>query len=872
MPLGDEYYRSARLIAQRGDPAAVPDEPIRRVRPVLTLLGGKVVHGGAGRRRGPGKPGDPLIPAPECHTKHVDMWKSVIACGLAWVMASGWALQARGVPAQATPAGGVTARAALDQYCVTCHNQRAKMGGLALDTLDVAAPAAAADTWERVIRRLAVRSMPPHGVPRPDEATYDRLTGWLEGELDRAAAAAPDPGRLLVRRLNRTEYANAIRDLLDLEVDAAALLPPDDAAFGFDNNADLLGVSPALIERYVVAADRVSALAVGAATGPGSHTYRVRQDRSQDRHIEGLPLGTVGGVAATHVFPVDGEYRFSLELFRTNLEAIRGLEHPHQVEISIDGRQVFVDTIGGTRDQGTPAAGAITDRMDAIDARLQVQVPVTAGSHVVGAAFIHKIGAGTNRLRPFLRSSAGTYDATGRPHIETLTVAGPFNAAGPGDTASRRRIFTCGSTAPTSGRAQSPASEERCAREILTRLGRLAFRRPVTRDDMAVLMPFYQSARDRGGFEAGIQMALRRILASPSFVFRIEESRAGAATGAVVRVSDTELASRLSFFLWSSIPDDALLDAAARGELRGAGLERQVRRMLADPRAEALVENFAGQWLFLRELRNVRPDSPDFDGNLRQSFQRETELLFRTVMREDRTVLDFLDADYTFVDERLARHYGIPGVRGSRLRRITLPADSPRRGVLGHGSILTLTSAANRTSPVVRGKWVLENLLGAPPPQPPPGVETNLEKDPTQVKVTSLRQRLEQHRNSPTCAACHRLMDPIGLTLENFDHTGKWRTEDGRMAIDASGQLTDGTKLDGPQSLRRALLDRSEVFVTVLAEKMLTYAAGRAMRPEDMPAVRSIVADAAPGDYRFSAMVLGVVRTPQFQMRTKAAR
>jgi len=797
------------------------------------------------------------------------MWKLAVACGLAWVMASSWALQARGGPAQAAPAGGGAARAALDQYCVTCHNQRAKSGGLALDSLAVDAPAVNPAVWERVIRRLATRSMPPHGVPRPDDAAYDRLSTWLESELDRAAGAAPDPGRLLVRRLNRTEYANAIRDLLDLEVDAAALLPPDDAAFGFDNNADLLGVSPALIERYVAAADRVSALALGSATMPGSETYRVRQDRSQDQHIDGLPLGTVGGLVTTHAFPVDGEYRLSLELFRTNLEAIRGLEHPHQIEISVDGRQVFVDTIGGARDQGGPQAGAVTDRMDAIDARLQVQLPITAGPHVVGAAFVRKLGAGTNRLRPFLRSSAGTYDATGRPHIETLTVAGPFNVAGPGDTPSRRRVLTCG-TSRAAGRAQSPASEERCAREILTRLTRRAFRRPVTRDDMAVLMPFYQSGHARGGFESGIQMALRRLLASPSFVFRIEATRPGTAAGAVVRVSDTELASRLSFFLWSSIPDDALLDAAARGELRGAGLERQVRRLLADPRSQALVRNFAGQWLHVRNLSTITPNHdlfPDFDDTLRDAFRREIELFVASVITPsaaERSVLDLLTADYTFVNERLAKHYGIPYVYGSHFRRVTL-ADDTRRGLLGKGSLLMVTSHADRTAPVLRGKWILENLLGTPPPPPPANFA--LADDEPGAAPKTIRERMERHRASPACAGCHRVMDPLGFALENFDAIGGWRERDGRLPIDASGELTDGSKVNGVVALRRALVARPDVFLHTFTEKLLTYGLGRGLGPHDMPAVRAIVRDAGQRDHVFSELVLGVVRSAPFQLR-----
>ena len=759
--------------------------------------------------------------------------------------------RSRGVPAapvtanQSRPAGGggaaaspdaASQRAFLKQYCAGCHNARTRAGDLALDGLDPSAVDGHAETWERVVRRLRTGMMPPEGAPRPLPAVRGTFTSALEAELDRASARRPDPGAPALHRLNRNEYANVVRDLLALDVDVSALLPPDDSAAGFDNIADVLGISPALIEGYVAAAAKVSRLALGdPSLGLDRVTYRASGDLSQEAHSEGLPLGTRGGMVIRHTFPLDAEY--DLQVAQAGGGRLGGGAGPRQDElyVAIDGAPVAMQGRGATR----------------------LRLP--AGPRTIAAALV--VGTRTAGADGVFHIEART------PGITQITIAGPFNATGSGDTPSRRRILVC---APASA-----GDEEACARQIFSTLATRAYRRPVEASsaDVATLMDFYRAGRADGTFEAGIQRGVARVLVDPQFLFRFEREPAAIAAGAPFRLTDLELASRLSFFLWSSIPDDALLEDARRGALKDpATLERQVRRMLADPRAEALVENFAGQWLFLRELRNVRPDSPDFDGNLRQSFQRETELLFRTVMREDRTVLDFLDADYTFVDERLARHYGIPGVRGSRLRRITLPADSPRRGVLGHGSILTLTSAANRTSPVVRGKWVLENLLGAPPPQPPPGVETNLEKDPTQVKVTSLRQRLEQHRNSPTCAACHRLMDPIGLTLENFDHTGKWRTEDGRMAIDASGQLTDGTKLDGPQSLRRALLDRSEVFVTVLAEKMLTYAAGRAMRPEDMPAVRSIVADAAPGDYRFSAMVLGVVRTPQFQMRTKAAR
>jgi hypothetical protein len=778
-----------------------------------------------------------------------------------WVLASGWAMQARvPEPPPSQTASVVPERAVIDRYCVTCHNERTKVSGLALDRFDPARAGSNPDVWERVVRKLRTRTMPPHGSPRPDEAAYETLAAALETALDRSAAAAPDPGRLLVRRLNRTEYANAIRDLLDLQVDAPSLLPPDDAAFGFDNNADLLGVSPALVERYVAAADRVSALALGAPAAPGSQTYRVRQDRSQDQHIEGLPLGTVGGVAATHTFPVDGEYRFSLELFRTNLEAIRGLEHAHQIEISIDGRRVFLDTVGGTGDQGGPQGGAVSDRMDAIDARLRVQVPVTAGTHVVGASFVRKIGAGTTRLRPFLRSSAGTYDSTGRPHIETLTVAGPFNATGPGDTPSRRRVLTC--------RPSRPSDEERCAREILTPLARRAFRRAVTPDELSVVMTFYRTGRAKGSFDAGIQMALRRILASPSFAFRVEEHRPGAASGAVVRVSDVELASRLSFFLWSSIPDDALLDAAGRGELRTrAGLERQVRRMLGDARSEALVRNFAGQWLHVRNLANTTPNHdefPDFDDTLRDAFRREIELFVGAVMREDRSVLDLLTADFTYVNERLAKHYAIPYVYGSHFRRVTL-TDDARRGLLGKGSLLMVTSHADRTAPVLRGKWILENLMGTPPPPPPANFA--LAEGEVGAASKTIRERMERHRASPACAGCHRVMDPLGFALENFDAVGAWRSRDGRLPIDASGELTDGSKVDGVIALRRALVARPDVFLRTFSEKLLVYALGRGLAPADMPAVRGIVSSAGTRNHTFPELVMGVVNSAPFRMR-----
>ena len=724
----------------------------------------------------------------------------------------------------------------LQQYCLTCHNSRAKVGGLVLEGLDPAAPDGHADVWEHVVRKLRTGMMPPDGSPKPADALRETFTASLEAALDRVAVREVDPGAPALHRLNRTEYANVVRDLLALDVDVSALLPPDDAAAGFDNIADVLGVSPGLIEGYVAAAAKISRLAIGdPSIGLDRAVYRAPSDLDQEAQIDGLPLGTRGGIIVRHTFPLDAEYDL-------------------QVGQGGGGRLGGAPTLG-------PRAEDLYVAIDGVRVTLQGRGPtrlrIAAGPHEIAAAPV---------IRSRTAGADGVFHIEARtPGITQITIAGPVNPTGPGDTPSRRRVLVC--------RPTSAADETACATKIVAAVARRAYRRPLTASapEVQTLLAFYRDGRAAGTFESGIQRALARVLVDPEFLFRFEREPAGTAAGGAYRVSDLDLASRLSFFLWSSIPDDELIDVAARGVLRQPQeLERQVRRMLLDPRAEALVTSFAGQWLFLRDLKNARPDAPDFDANLRQSMQRETELVFRTIVNEDRSVIDFLDSDFTFVDERLARHYGIPDVRGSRMRRITLAADSPRRGLLGQASVLTLTSAANRTSPVVRGKWILENFLGAPPPNPPPGVETNLEKDPQQVKVTSLRQRLEQHRASPQCASCHRLMDPIGLALENFDHTGKWRTVDGKTTIDASGRLADGTLVNGPDALRKALLTKSNVFVTVLAEKMLTYASGRAMRPQDMPAVRAIVRGAAEQHYRFSSMILGVVKTPQFQMRTKS--
>lgn len=755
------------------------------------------------------------------------------------------------------------ATAALERYCADCHNPAEFSGGFSVTDIDPAAVHDDAETWERIVRKLRTRTMPPHDAPRPEPATYETFASWLESALD--ASHGGYPGTPALRRLNRAEYANAIRDLLELEIDVAALLPPDDSAFGFDNIGDLLVFSPTLLERYLSAADRVSALAVGdPAIAPGAQTYTISGDQSQSTHIEGLPLGTVGGVAVTHVFPLDATYEFDLTLFRNNLEVIRGLEHPHRIEIAIDGRRVFVEDIGGDAEANREGT-TINELSDSTDARLHAAVPVEAGPRRVTATFIRKIGEGTNRLRPFERSNAGTYDATGRPHLETLTITGPFDPTGPGETPSRRRIFSCSPT---------DTDEQRCATEILSRLARRAYRRPIEQDDLDRLVPFFEEGRAEGGFESGIQLALRRILASPSFAFHLEAESDDVPPGEPYRINDVELASRLSFFLWSSIPDEELLSLAERRRLSEPDtLASQVRRMLADPKASALVENFAGQWLHLRNLDNINPNSdafPDFDNNLRQSFKRETELFFASIVNEDRSILDLMTADYTFVNERLARHYGIPRIYGSHFRRVELgPELSARRGLLGKGGILMATSHADRTAPSLRGKWVLENLLGAPPP-PPPADVPELEMEPGAAPKT-IRERLEMHRGSPACAGCHQLIDPLGFALENFDAIGAWRTLDAGRAVDAKGLLMDGSAVEGAAELREALLSDPRVFAGTFTEKLLIYALGRGLQYYDMPVVRGLLDDTDDSDYRFSEIVLGIVESAPFQQRVKVA-
>jgi hypothetical protein len=788
------------------------------------------------------------------------------------LLVTGCGLFDRGMTADETAA-------ALNEYCSECHNEIDLEGNIDFARLDPAHVEADAATWEAAVRKLRTRTMPPQGARRPDAETYEALASSLEAALD--ATTTLNPGRPALRRLNRAEYANAIRDLLDLEVDVTALLPPDDSAFGFDNNADLLVVSPALLERYLSAADRVSALAIGdPATVTSAETYTVAGDQSQSQHLNGLPLGTVGGIAVEHNFPLDGEYEFQVALFRNNLEGIRGLEHSHDLEIAVDGVRVLLEGIGAGHEPELPPDTIITARSDATDTRLKVRAPVNAGARTVTATFVRKIGSGTNRLRPFDRSNAGTYDSTGRPHIETLTITGPFAPTGPGTTASRARIFTCMPTSVADqdagrdarGRATQGAVAEPCAREILATLARRAYRRPVDETDLARLLPFYEDGRAQGGFETGIELALRRVLASPAFVFRPEIEPSDVAIGAAYFVSDVELATRLSFFIWSSIPDETLLDLAEEGRLHETRvLEAQVRRMLRDPRAAALVENFAGQWLHLRNLETIKPNTdfyPDFDDDLRQGFKRETEFFFASIIEENRSILDLLTADYTFVDERLARHYGIPNVYGSRFRRVALPPSlAARRGLLGKGGVLMATSHADRTAPSLRGKWVLENLLGTPPP-PPPGNVPPLE-DVSAAAPRTMRERLEMHRTNPACTDCHALIDPLGFALENFDAVGAWRDYDARAAVDARGQLPDGTHIDGIEELRAALAADPRVFAGTVVEKLMIYALGRGLQAFDMPVVRGILREAENDDYRFEAVVLGIVESPPFRMRVK---
>ena len=778
-----------------------------------------------------------------------------------------WQSPRSAAPIQAAQLSGDPAamRAVLDRYCVTCHNSRATTSatasGVVLDRADLKHLAENPELWEKVARKLRTGAMPPENAPRPDQATHDALVGFIESRLDRAATERPNPGRSSVHRLNRAEYANAIRDLLALDVDAAALLPPDDSADGFDNIADVLSLSPALLERYLSSAAKISALAVGSSKiTANSETYKVRGDMSQVEHIEGTPLGTRGGTAVLHTFPLDGEYVIRVKLVETNLGTIRGLQDENQLEIAVGGQRVLLAPVGGRDDYMMSSINA-TDAVNALYTRLQTRVAVRAGQRAVTAAFLKPASTlGPIRLQDFLYSTIVATDHFGLPHIEYMTISGPFNAGDAADTPSRQRIFIC---------RPARATEERaCATAILSKLARRAYRRPVTDSDMSGLLRFYDEGRKTSSFEAGIEMALRAMLASPKFVFRAERDPAGIAAGGVYTLSDLELASRLSFFIWSSIPDDELLSLAEARRLHEPNtLTRQIQRMLADPKSEALITNFAGQWLHIRNLRSATPDKndfPNFDHTLRQAFERELELFVGSIIREKRSVLELLTADYTFVNERLALHYGIPNIFGSHFRRVS-GLDETRRGLLGKGGILLVTSHADRTSPVVRGKWILDNLVGSPPPPPPAEVPPLPET--TGAKPLTMRARMEQHRANPACASCHKLMDPLGLALENFDAVGAWRTEDNGQKVDTSGQLADGTKIEGVRGLRNALLKQPEVLVTTVTEKLLTYALGRGLEPEDMPVVRAIVRQAEREDYRFVSLIEGVVKSTPFRMR-----
>jgi hypothetical protein len=750
-------------------------------------------------------------------------------------------------------------------YCVTCHNDRLKTGDVSLEGIDFSRMAAHAGVLEDAARKLLVRAMPPLGAPRPDVATLDAMRVSIESALDSAAAGTPNPGRAIVRRLNRTEYANAVRDLLKIDVNISSLLPVDNSSHGFDNIGDVLGMSPVLMERYLVAARRISALSVGleSEVTPTAETYRARPDLSQDNQLEGLPLGTRGGLLVHHTFPLDAEYTFKIDLRQATLNNVVGLEYPHTVIITVDGAEIHRAMIGGKDDLLMSYANS-QGGAETLEARLAVRASIPAGQHAIGATFVAKTTAmRPGLLQPPVRTTWDAVDYTGIPHIEALVVTGPFKATGPGDTASRREIFSC---------RPDGAEHRACAMRILSRLARRAFRRPLTQADVTTLDRFYGMGFENGGFEAGVAMGIRRILASPDFVLRVESDPVASRAGTTRDVTALELASRLSFFLWSTLPDETLLQAAARGSLDDPQeLERQVRRMLSDPRAGALTENFAGQWLYLRNLKSINPEPdefPDFDHNLREAMVREVELFFDSIIREDRSIVDLLTAPDTFVNERLARHYGIPGVYGSHFRRITLEQDE-RRGLLGKGAILTVTSLATRTSPVIRGKWVLENLIGTPPPPPPPNVPAL--DGPTGGApghdAQTLRQRLEAHRQSPACAGCHRIMDPIGFALEPFDAVGRWRRFDAGGPIDASGRLMDGSPVDGPVSLRQALATNPDIFVRTMSEKLMVYALGRGLEPADMPHVRSVVRRASRERYRISALIVGIVNSVPFRKK-----
>jgi hypothetical protein len=757
-------------------------------------------------------------------------------------------------------------RVLLDQYCITCHNQKAKIGGLALDTVDLARPGDNAETLERVIRKLRAGMMPPAGSKRPDPGTYQSLASGIEASVDQASASKPVEGLPGVHRVNRVEYANSVRDLLGLEIDPAAFLPVDDASSGFDNLAGTLTLSPALVEGYIAAAGKISRLALGRETALAEKRYVIPGDRSQETHVEGLPLGTRGGAVFTYYFPADGEYAISWYAVRDyNGVLFAGNRKGEKVEVLLDGERIKLFEV----DQ-------VAKITESLNEKNQVRLAVKAGPHSVGVTFLATTQVPIDDLnRHSLRSVLESGPLEGfsfSPQIGQIVITGPYNGMPAKDLPSRRKIMLC---APAAGSDEVP-----CATKIISELARRAYRRPVKAGDLEDLLSEYQNGRNQGGdFESGIERALQAILADPEFVFRGEAIPAGIKPGQPYRISDLELASRLSFFLWSSPPDDQLLTAASQGKLKDAAvLEQQTRRMLADTRSRALVTNFGGQWLQLRNLANSSPialDFPDFDDTLREAFKTETEMLFESVIREDRNIADLLDADYTFVNERLARHYGIPNIYGSHFRRVRLDGElEVRRGLLGKGSIELITSLADRTSPVQRGKWVLINILGIVPPNPPPNVppfKENGHAEGTDLIEISMRQRMDEHRTNPVCASCHRMFDPIGFALEAFDAVGRYRTTEFGKPLDLSGQLVGGEQFTGPSGLRQALLRYSPQFVQVLTEKLLTYALGRSVEYYDMPTVRAITREAERNNNRFSSLVMGIVKSAPFQMNVRPA-
>ena len=815
----------------------------------------------------------------------------LLAPALLLVSLSPVAAQAGPVQAvQAAAAGTSSQRALVDKYCVTCHNKRTRQGGLELDGVNVDRVTEHPEVWEKVARKLRTGAMPPVGLPKPDDQSMNGFVGWLEDSLDKAAAASPNPGRPAVHRLNRSEYTNAVRDLLNLEIDGAALLPADTTGFGFDNNADVLSVSPGLLERYLGAARKISRLAIGdPSVKPGLQTYSLPyMVLLQDgRMSDELPFGSRGGAVFRHVFPVDGEYLIKVTMQRAYLDTEpRGLPTREMVDIRIDGVRQALLPIGGPEAVG-PNPYASNDMKRPADENLKIRTRLTAGSHAISVTFQNRTwyqeGVGPSRFpaSSFGRQSAkGTSVGFGRVEmaVDTLHIEGPFEGATPAQSPSRRAIYVCSPPAQAAARpvrTGAAAEETACARRVLSRLARRAYRRPVRPADMTVLMDFFQTGYVQGGFDAGILRGLERILVSPYFIYRVEAEPKQARAGVPFRISHIELASRLSFFLWSSIPDETLLALAEAGRLREpAVLEQQVTRMLADPRANAMTDNFFGQWLFLRNMRLHRPDPKafmDFDENLREAFITETKLFTASQVREDRSVTELLTANYTFANDRLARHYGIPNIYGPRFRRVTFD-DNRRGGILGQGSLLSVTSMSNRTSPVKRGAWLLEHLLGTPPPPPPPNVPPLTESSEGTKVATSVRERMEQHRKNPACAACHSKMDPLGFALENFDGVGQWRDDDGESRVDASGVMPDGTKFAGPAEFRQALLRRPDAFVTTVASKLLTYSLGRGVESYDMPAVRRIVRESAADDYRWSSLIIEIVKSLPFQMRSPATQ